>query len=374
MFLFQMAFANMRRRPFRAALTACGVALGIGAFVALVGFADSFEEQWQQFYRTKGTDICVVRGTFMNKASTDESVGDRLRAIPVVADAAPVSFDLVEFTQDVSAVVQGWVDTSFEFEALTILQGRRFRGDEPAVMLGEILANSIGKKAGDQVEIQGAPLLVVGVFRAQDSFSNDTALLPLHQLQRLSDLGAKVAGFHVRLRPAAPGTTPEDHLRGAQRTIESQLPGLKAMSAGAVARDNHIVNFIRSTAWATSLIALFIAVLGVANTMAMSVFERTREIGVLRALGWRRSRIVRLILLEASTLGLAGGLLGLVAGHLGLWALASIRATAGLPRIYPSLIHFGQGLCIALIISLAAGLLPAWRGARFSPTAALRYE
>jgi putative ABC transport system permease protein len=134
------------------------------------------------------------------------------------------------------------------------------------------------------------------------------------------------------------------------------------------------VNFIRSTAWATSLIALFIAVLGVANTMAMSVFERTREIGVLRALGWRRSRIVRLILLEASTLGLAGGLLGLVAGHLGLWALASIRATAGLPRIYPSLIHFGQGLCIALIISLAAGLLPAWRGARFSPTAALRYE
>ena len=56
------------------------VALGIGAFVALVGFADSFEEQWRQFYRTKGTDICVFRGSFMNKASTDESLGQRLRA------------------------------------------------------------------------------------------------------------------------------------------------------------------------------------------------------------------------------------------------------------------------------------------------------
>jgi putative ABC transport system permease protein len=108
--------------------------------------------------------------------------------------------------------------------------------------------------------------------------------------------------------------------------------------------------------------------------MAMSVFERTREIGILRALGWRRSRIVRLILLEASILGLAGGLMGLAAGHLGLWALAAMRATAGLPRIYPSLAHFGEAMGIALAISLAAGFLPAYRGALFSPTAALRYE
>ena len=374
MFLFQMALANILRRPFRAVLTACGVALGIGAFVALVGFADSFEEQWRQFYQTKGTDICVFRGNFMNKASTDESVGEKLRGIPVVADAAPVSFDLVDFTQDVSAVVQGWVDTSFEFEALTIVQGRRFRGDEPAVMLGEILAASIGKKAGDSVEVQGSPLPIVGVFRAQDTFSTSGALLPLHQLQRLSDLGAKVAGFHVRLRPPSPGVSAEERLRTAQLAIESQLPGLKAMPAGAVASDNHVMNFIRSTAWATSLIALLIAVLGVANTMAMSVFERTREIGVLRALGWRRARIVRLILLEASILGFAGGLMGLAAGQLGLWALASIRATAGLPRVYPSLVHFGEAMCIALAISLAAGFLPAYRGALFSPTAALRYE
>lgn len=203
----------------------------------------------------------------------------------MVADAAPVSFDLVDFTPDVSAAVQGWADTSFEFESLTILQGRRFHGDEPAVMLGEMLANGIGKKAGDWVEVQGAALRVVGVFRAQDTFSASSALLPLHQLQRLSDLGTKVAGFDVRLRPPSPGVSPENHVCRAQLMIESQLPRLKAMPAGAVARDNHVMNFIRSTAWATSLIALLIAVLGVANTMAMSVFERTREIGVTARVG-----------------------------------------------------------------------------------------
>ena len=146
--LFRIAFANIWRRPFRAVFTACGVALGIGAFIALVGFADTFEEQWRRFYLTKGTDICVLRGSLLNKASMDEVLVEKLRDLPIVAGATPVSFDLVDFSQDVSAVAQGWVDTSFEFESLTVFEGRRFRGDEAGIMLGEILANSLGKKVG----------------------------------------------------------------------------------------------------------------------------------------------------------------------------------------------------------------------------------
>lgn len=372
--LFRIAFANIWRRPFRAVFTACGVALGIGAFIALVGFADTFEEQWRRFYLTKGTDICVLRGSLLNKASMDEVLVEKLRDLPIVAGATPVSFDLVDFSQDVSAVAQGWVDTSFEFESLTVFEGRRFRGDEAGIMLGEILANSLGKKVGDRVEVLGAPLEVVGVFRAQESFSTGSAILPLHQLQRLSDLGAKVAGFHVRLSALAPGESQEDHLRRAQALIEARLPGLNAARAGEVARDNHIMNFVRSMAWSTSLIALAIAVLGVANTMAMSVFEQTREIGILRALGWRSSRIVRLILLESSLLGIAGGLLGIVAGSVGLWMLAFIRFYGGWPHIYPSGHNFAEAICLAWLISLLAGFLPAYRGARLAPTTALRYE
>jgi putative ABC transport system permease protein len=372
--LFQVAFANIWRRPFRAVFTACGVALGIGAFVALVGFADAFEKEWQRFYVTKGTDICVLRGSLLNKASTDEALVEKLRDLPIVAGAAPVSFDLVDFTPDVSGVTQGWVDTSFELESLTVLQGRRFRGDEAGIMLGEILANSIGAKVGDRIEVQGAPLEVVGIFRAQESFSTSSAILPLHQLQKLSDLGSKVAGFHVRLSAPAPGESQEDHLRRAQSLIEARLPGLKAVRAGEVAHDNHIMNFVRSMAWSTSLIALLIAVLGIANTMAMSVFEQTREIGVLRALGWGRWRIMRLILLESSILGIAGGLLGVAAGSVGLWMLAFIRIYGGWPHIYPSPRTFAEAMCLAWCISLLAGFLPAHRGAGLPPTTALRYE
>jgi len=133
------------------------------------------------------------------------------------------------------------------------------------------------------------------------------------------------------------------------------------MAAGAVARDNHIVNFIRSTAWATSLIALFIAVLGLPTPWRCPCSNGRASIGILRALGWRRSRLVRLILLEASILGFAGGLMGLAAGHLGLWALALHPRHRRLAARYPSLAHFGEAMGIALAISLAAGFLPAYR-------------
>jgi ABC-type antimicrobial peptide transport system permease subunit len=116
------------------------VALGIGAFIALIGFAATFEEQWRRFYLTKGTDICVLRGSLLNKASMDEVLVEKLHDLVIVAGATPVSFDLVDFSQDVSAVAQGWVDTSFEFESLTIFEGRRFRADEAGIMLGEMLA------------------------------------------------------------------------------------------------------------------------------------------------------------------------------------------------------------------------------------------
>jgi putative ABC transport system permease protein len=374
MYFSQIALINILRRPFRTALTLCGVMLGIGAYVALVGFSGSFERQWLQFYLSKGTDICVVRGTFL-KSSADESLGDKLRTLPIAADVTAVSFDLIDFTPEISAVVVGWEASSYEFESLTMLQGRKFQKDEAGIMLGEILAESLHKKPGDLVQIQGTSLPVVGVFRGGESFETSGALLPLHQLQRISDLGSKVAGFHVRLRALLPGQSNEERLRQAKLMIESHLPGLTAVPVGDLAQNNYMVSLVRSIAWGVSFIALFIGALGIANTMAMSVHERSREIGILRSMGWVRSRIVRLILLEASLLSMSGGILGLLCGRIGLAVLAVLRSTT------PGVAHAGvswllcvQAMTIALGIGVAAGFLPAYRAARLSPIDALRYD
>ena len=142
------------------------------------------------------------------------------------------------------------------------------------------------------------------------------------------------------------------------------------------ASNNQLVVLAHAVAWGTSAIALLVAALGIANTMAMSVFERTREIGVLRALGWRRRRVMLLILMEAAGLGLVGGLVGLLVGWGGLQVLAAIPQTAGIVS-GASGIAWGtmvEALGISILVGVVAGIAPAYSGARLSPVEAMRHE
>jgi putative ABC transport system permease protein len=373
MSLFRIALRNILRRRLRTALTLCGVAVGIAAFVALVGFSRSFEREWLRAYQSAGTDIAVVQKTFIN-TSVDIGVGPKLRALPEVADVVPMILNMMDLTPEVNALVYAWPSNCYEMDSLTVSQGRRFQDDKAEVMLGEVLAENLGKKVGDTLELQGAPFRVVGVFRGGSAFETGSALLPLGQLQKLADLGDKVSAFHVRLRPAGPGESEQQHIQKARASIEAALPGLKAVPAGERAQNNQLATLARSTAWGTSLIALLIGALGIANTMAMSVFERTREIGVLRALGWRRWRVMKLILMEAAALGFVGGVLGLAAGLAGLRILSVLPATASIAQASIPVLHALDALVIAVAIGLAAGFIPALRGARLTPVEALRYE
>ena len=108
--------------------------------------------------------------------------------------------------------------------------------------------------------------------------------------------------------------------------------------------------------------------------MAMSVFERTREIGVLRALGWKKNQVLVLIQFEAIILGLGGGVLGVAFGWCALHLLALLPQTASIVSTSFSLPLLAEALTIAVLAGLIAGALPAWRGARLSPVEALRHD
>jgi putative ABC transport system permease protein len=198
--------------------------------------------------------------------------------------------------------------------------------------------------------------------------------MPLDQLQQLSSMQGKVSTFHVRLRPAPPGEVPEAYLKRAQAQIEAALPGLRAVPATERASNNEFVRLAHASAWGTSAIALLIGILGIANTMAMSVFERTREIGILRALGWKRWHVLFLIQLEAVVLGLGGGLIGIAVGWCALHLLATLPQTASIVSASFPLPLLAEALGISVLAGLLAGALPAWRGAQLSPVEALRHD
>lgn len=364
---------NLQRRRLRTLLTLGGIGMAIGAFVGLVGFSRAFEQGWSRLYSSSGTDIAVIEQTFLS-TSLDESAGDKIRALPMVADTAPVIFNLMDLTSDVNAIAYGWSAHSYELTSLQILSGRVFRDGQPEVLLGDLLSDQLHKRPGDTVEIQGSTFTVCGIYHAGSALEADAIIMPLDQLQKLASLEGKVSTYHVRLKPAPAGVSQDVWVKQAQSAIEEALPGLRAVPAAERASNNQLVTLARASTWGTSAIALLIGILGIANTMAMSVFERTREIGILRALGWKRFQVLALIEFEAAALGLGGGLLGITIGWAALRILAALPQTASIvsAAISPQLL--AQALLIAVVAGLAAGALPAWRGAKLSPIEALRHD
>lgn len=364
---------NLLRRRLRTLLTLCGIGMAIGAFVGLVGFSRAFEQEWLRIYSSSGIDLAVIQQSFLN-SSINESMGTKLKSIPEVAQAAPMIFNMMDLTPEVNALAYGWHADSFEFDSIHVLSGRIFHDGVPEVMLGDILAADLKKKPGDTLEIQGTTFTVVGVYHGGSALEAAAVLMPLDQLQQLSSLQGKVSTFHVRLRPAPQGESQANYLKRAQADIEAALPGLRAVPAAERANNNQLVKLAHASAWGTSLIALLIGIMGIANTMAMSVFERTREIGILRALGWKRWQIIALIQLEAVVLGLGGGIIGIFVGWCALNLLARLPQTATIVSSAFSAPTALEALAIAVLAGLIAGAFPAWRGAQLSPVDALRHD
>jgi putative ABC transport system permease protein len=242
------------------------------------------------------------------------------------------------------------------------------------VMLGDLLAENLNKKPGDTLEIQGSPFTVTAVFHGESALEAGAVIMPLDQLQQLSSLQGKVSTIHIRLRPVPAGESRDEYLKAAQAQIEAAIPGSRAVPAAERASNNQFVRLAHASAWGTSSIAVLIGILGIANTMAMSVFERTREIGVLRALGWKKKQVLVLIQLEAVFLGLGGGILGVAFGWCALHLLALLPQTANIVSTSFSLPLMAEALGIAVSAGLIAGAVPAWRGAGLSPVEALRHD
>jgi putative ABC transport system permease protein len=154
--------------------------------------------------------------------------------------------------------------------------------------------------------------------------------------------------------------------------INRLVPEARAMVAGEHLGNSQAYRFIRAMSWGTSLLAVIVGVLGVMNTMLMTVFERTQEICILLAIGWKRGRIMSMVLSESALLGLLGGVLGVLIGTLGVKVIETLPAIHDLLEPDLSVRLMVNSVAIAVVVGVISGLYPAWRGSRLTPSLALQ--
>jgi putative ABC transport system permease protein len=405
---FRIAFGQIRANKMRSVLTALGVIIGIVA-VTLMGTAiNGIDIGFQNSLAMLGEDVLYVQKwpwrnvedwwNYINRPPIRADVADKLNrvientpnsllqvAVPVAArgstvKAGDIRVDGVTIfgsTADYSRIMTGEIAEGRLFSEIEANAGRQ------VCIIGSTIAEQLfpGRPSMDQtIDIRGQHYTVIGVLAKQGEFLglfsvDNQVIVPLNAMRKYWGSRIEVQ-VRVKVKDKMKLTQAEEELIGAMRRVRGQLPA---------ERDNFSVNEqqafkaqldpIKSGIAIAGLfitgLALFVGAIGIMNITFVSVKERTKEIGTRKALGARRRTILLQFLIEAVSICLIGGAVG----------LAITYATClGIRTAMPALpVEFSAGLIlVSMAVSIATGILsgfaPAWGASRLDPVVALRYE
>jgi ABC-type lipoprotein release transport system permease subunit len=369
-----MIFANLFRRKGRTILTVLGISIGVAAIVALGAVAEGIKTGFASMTRGSEADLVLTQAGALSSllSSIDQAVGDELLTWPEVTGVAGMLFGnvLLDAT-GYNFFAFGHDPEGFAISHFRIIEGdtlsaqRTVRGKP--LLLGRRSAESFGKQVGDTIRLGGTTFRIVGIYETGDGLEDGAAVIPLQELQSLTLQSRRVSMFYIKLRDPADA----DRLR---TKIERRFPDLTLATTSGFVDQEQMLVIIDGMAMGVAGLAVIIGGIVMANTLFMSVFERTREIGLLRSLGWRRRRVLLLILGESIVLSLLGGVTGTALGVAAVYALGRSATMLGMfgSHFTPGL--FVRALGTVLVLGAVGGIYPAWWASRLLPVEALQYE
>ncbi len=377
------ALRNLLRQPTRTTLTLTGVGIAIMTMVSLGGLAEGFVQEISSMMTAGGFHLTAMEAeAAMDLSRIDESVVRRIADVPGVEAAEGFLISYAALGELPFFVVLGYPPRGQLIREFKIVEGSPLTANRQ-IIIGRVAAENLKKGVGDTLRIFDSSFRIVGIYETGVSFQDGGGVVTLRDAQRLFGQPRKVSFMGIQLDDPLQanevrfiGVQPHEpeQAEAVIREIRARFPNVQVTRASEFAENVTDLQMTKASVWAIAFLALLVGGAGMMNTMVMSVFERTREIGVLRALGWRRRRVLLMVLGESLALSLLGGLAGMAAGVGVIRLLNASPIMQGLVTSRFSTELFTQALLTALVLGAVGGLYPAWRATRLSPVEALRYE
>lgn len=403
----RIAFRGMVRNPRRTALTVSATAFGLAAFIFLYSFVDGYFSQMvdnSTGYMTG--DLQVQHHLFRQEMGPELALRNvpamlsEIERQPAVAAVAPrIQAQVLISSPTVSQnILLVGIDPERErrvtFVDRTVRAGTALKsGQDREIMLGRKLADKLQIKLGEKLvvmaqtaggELGSAAYRVTGIFETEsEAFDNAIGFVTLRAGQALLALGDNASTIAVRLRD-------REQLDAAATALKTTLAGTAYIPVTwreLLPEVAQMIDYVKMNLRLVIGIVFFVVTMGVANTLLMSVMERTREFGIMMALGTRPEQIVRLVFYESMALAVIGILVGYLIGLVLVQYLSArgidltvysrgLQTVPGLTGIiFPRLQqdHIVVPAALLLVVSAVAAIYPGWRAARLKPVDAIRH-
>jgi len=362
---------NLVRQRIRTGLTVLGISIGITTVVALGVVTSSLKESAGEIIRLGEADFMVAQEgaadlTFSIVSDEDATA---LTEYPDVARAEGVLMHVVHVGSNPFFFLMGRDAAGLAASPPSSMEGRLLAPDAiDEVMLGSRAADQLDAKIGDTVTIEDSSFRVVGTYQTGSLWQDSGAYAPLATVRDISAKSDVVTAVYITVQPGVDAAA-------VAAGVEDDFENLVTIAdVGEFGKVDQGVEFMDAANLAISVLAVGIGAIGVMNTMIMSVMERTREIGILRAVGWSGRRILRMIIGESLFLCAVAAALGAALGVLATRAILLIDMVRNLLEPQYTLDIFIRGLVVALVVALLGAIYPALRAVRLTPMEALRYE
>jgi len=375
--LIDVAVKNIFRQKTRTALTITGILIGIGTVVALGSISEGIYSMITEEMQFLGGTIMVYsKGSsgfmtgFEGSEITEENV-EEFEDFSGVKEVVPYVMRIgeIKIGQGPTSMIFGIAPKDIDFfksRGTELDSGREIEeGDTYQALIGYKYAEENSLEVGDSIELKKNSFEIVGIIEEINSDIDNSIIIPVDTMMNIYNMDNYKSLFIV----------PEDvtKIDVVAEDLKSSFDDFEfTTSTDIINQMASIVDTIRFFTIGISSIAAVVGGLGVMNTMIMSVLERRREIGIMKAIGATNKYILTQILIESVMISLIGGLIGILIGGLGSYSLRFV--SAGLARAEVTINLVVGSLLFAISLGLIGGLYPAWKAAKLDPIEAIRYE